>query len=132
MEAARRVEKENTMKITTPALLTLCNVQIGQLFNAMFFFRKTLSEDEQRQFDLAYEEIKSHHYSAEFDGMGMRLMVWAVVWKTYKLVNHGNWELAKQYITIAETLEKELARFQDENNPLKRIEAQTAGTVHAS
>ncbi|OIJ17074.1 hypothetical protein BKP37_00605 [Anaerobacillus alkalilacustris] len=120
------------MKLATPALLKLTNVQIGQLFNSMFFFRKTLNEAEQKQFDLAFEEIKSRHYCSEFDGMGMRLMTWAVVWKAKNLVNNGNLKLAKQYTVIAETLEKELARFQAENNPLKRIEAQTAGTVHAS
>lgn len=110
------------MKKGTRALVNFTHVECGQVFQSLHMHRKTLRFMDKLLFDITFIKLARQKdleviKLLEFDGMEMRTMSEALRFRGHNLIKHKNYLAAVRYFEMAQEIEGEMFRFQQENKP---------------
>jgi len=108
------------MKKGTKALSNFTHLECGQVFQSLHMHRKTLRYMDKLLFDITFIKLAKlvdlqSFRSLEFDGMEMRTMSEALRFRGRNLIKHKNFLAAEKYVELAQTIEREMFRFQQGN-----------------
>jgi len=108
------------MKKGTRALANFSLIELGQVFQSLHIYRKTLRFMDKLLFDITFiklarqKDLESFR-TLEFDGMEMRTMSEALKFRGWNLIRHKKYLAAVKYFELAQTIGREMFRFQQEN-----------------
>jgi len=110
------------MKKGTKALNNFTHIECGQVFQAMEMHRKTLRYMDKLLFDITFIKLArqrdlENFRTLEFDGMEMRTMSEALRFRSRNLIKYKNYLASVKYFELAQEIEGEMFRFQQENKP---------------
>jgi len=110
------------MKKGTKALSNFTHIECGQVYQSLHMHRKTLRHMDKLLFDITFIKLArqrdlENFRTLEFDGMEMRTMSEALRFRSRNLIKYKNYLASVKYFELAQEIEGEMFRFQQENKP---------------
>ncbi|WP_144559923.1 hypothetical protein [Shouchella miscanthi] len=125
-----------TQSLSTQPLIDFNKAQMSVVYEAMERYIEKLEGGNKKLFRITLVKVLNEGNEVRLDGMGMRQINQALAQRAklhyafdQSSAGKAKWRIVAQ---LANVMLIKMHKFQQDNSPLNRKEAQTAVTVHAS